>query len=176
MQRWILGTLTLLVCAAAVGGGIVLGSQIAAKPLADLHSSRALEDKGKSMLLEAAKSSSGSVSSVFETYPGHFTQLTARTRSGGGEQHRQLTDVFFVVDGDATEIVGGRMVDATESQPGEVRGTRVEGGESYPLHKGDVLHIPANIPHQTIVPAGRTFVYFVVKVGDQPARMVPASR
>jgi len=87
-----------------------------------------------------------------------------------------MSDDFFVVAGEGDVVTGGHMVDPKDTAPGEVRGTRVEGGQSHKLHKGDVLHIPPNVPHQTIIAPGQSFVYYVIKVGPPPARMVPASR
>jgi quercetin dioxygenase-like cupin family protein len=44
------------------------------------------------------------------------------------------------------------------------RGTAVTGGESHRVSVGDVVHIPANTPHQMLVDAGHQVTYFVVKV------------
>ena len=44
------------------------------------------------------------------------------------------------------------------------RGTRIEGGTPHVMHPGDIVHIAAGTPHQTVVDPGKTFVYFVVKI------------
>jgi mannose-6-phosphate isomerase-like protein (cupin superfamily) len=139
------------------------------------HSNESLTQKGASMLPEAAKKG-GLLSENLEAYPGSTTQLSVRTASGGGELHQHWQDNFFVVSGEATEIIGGKVVDPKETTPGEIRGTRVEGGESHLMHKGDVLHIAANTPHQMILAPGATFVYYVIKVEEPTARMSPAAK
>jgi quercetin dioxygenase-like cupin family protein len=68
------------------------------------------------------------------------------------------------------------MVDPKETTPGEIRGTRVDGGESHLLRKGDTFHVAANTPHQTILAPGATFVYYVIKVEEPTARMIPAAK
>ena len=86
-------------------------------------------------------------------------------RSGGGEAelHDKETDVFYIVDGSATFITGGKMVGGHVTAPGQTRGTGIEGGEVHHLTKGDVMVIPAGIPHwYKEVP--HSVSYFVVKV------------
>jgi quercetin dioxygenase-like cupin family protein len=51
--------------------------------------------------------------------------------------------------------------------PGEHRGSAVQGGTQTILNKGDVVHIPAGVSHQLLIPAGSTFVYFVIKVKEK---------
>ncbi len=172
MRGWIVAG-----CGLLAAGAMAVGAQVGlvAKPSAEYHSNQSLEEKGAALLAQAAKSG-GIASQPFETYAGSVTSMTARTASGGGELHKRLDDNFFAVSGEATEITGGHLVDGKDTTPDEVRGTRVEGGDAHVLHKGDVLHILANTPHQTIVAPGKTFVYYVVKVGEPPARMMPASR
>ncbi len=116
------------------------------------------------MLAEAQKSPGGISTVTLEKYPGHFTMLTVRTRSGGAEMHANWSDIFVVLDGDATEMTGGTIVDRKDGSDGETRGTKVDGGTPTPMHKGDVIHILPNVPHQILLAPGKTFTYFVVKV------------
>jgi quercetin dioxygenase-like cupin family protein len=48
-----------------------------------------------------------------------------------------------------------------------VRGTAVTGGERHRVSVGDIVHIPANTPHQMLVEAGHHVTYFVVKVASR---------
>ena len=86
-------------------------------------------------------------------------------RNGPGqvEVHDKETDVFYVTDGAATFITGGTMVGGKATGPGQMRGTDIQGGQTHHLSKGDVIVIPAGIPHWfKEVPA--SIHYFVVKV------------
>ena len=56
--------------------------------------------------------------------------------------------VFIIMDGEAEFITGGKLVNPKATEPGQTRGTGVEGGESHHLTKGDVITIPAKTPHQ----------------------------
>ncbi len=122
-----------------------------------------LMEKAKALKEKAAQSGTGSASIVLEKYPGHFTMLGFRDRSGGAELHKDYADIDVILDGTCTLIVGGTIPDARTTGPGEVRGTSIQGGESTTLHKGDILHIPANTPHQMLLPPGGTLTYFVIK-------------
>ena len=86
-----------------------------------------------------------------------------RDKAGIPEVHDADTDVFYIVDGDATFVVGGKLMEPKLESPGETRGLRIEGGEARKITKGDVLMIPRGVPHWfSEVP--KMVNYFVVKV------------
>lgn len=129
------------------------------------HWSRAeLMQRAKDLQQRAAEK--GSASEKLETYPHHYTMLAFRNRSGGGEVHQNFADVFYIVDGHATLITGGEVVDPKTTGPGETLGASVKGGSRQELKTGDVVHIPAGMPHQMILGEGETVTYFVVKVEE----------
>lgn len=94
-----------------------------------------------------------------------YKVLAARRAGMPGqvEIHEHDTDVIFVTEGSATFVTGGTTKDAKPTDPGEIRGTSTTGGTVHHLTKGDVIIVPAGVPHWfTEVPG--TFLYFVVKV------------
>lgn len=124
-----------------------------------------LAQRGKA-LLDQARAGSGSAGITLARYHGHYTMLTARTASGGGELHQHYADFLIVVDGEGTEMTGGTMVDPKEGANGEIRGKTLEGATPHVLHKGDVIHIPAGTPHQAIEAPGQSIVIYVIKVEE----------
>lgn len=85
-----------------------------------------------------------------------------RDKGGIPEVHDADNDVFYILDGEATFVVGGKVIDPKVESPGETRGTRIEGGQSLRLAKGDVIVIPRGVPHWfSEVP--KMVNYFVVK-------------
>ena len=70
-----------------------------------------------------------------------------RTGPGQVEIHDHETDIFYVTDGEATFVTGGTIVGAKQTAPGQTRGTDLHGGQSVRLKKGDVITIPAGVPH-----------------------------
>ena len=161
-----------LACGAMVGSAAMVSAQntpAAAPPVIqtqpEVLNFEALAQQGKE-LLEKAKAGNGSAGITLANYNGHYTMLTARTQSGGGEQHKHFADFLFVIDGEGTELTGGTLVDAKEGPNGEVRGTRLEGATPHVLHKGDVIHIPAGTPHQAIEAPGQSITIYVIKVQE----------
>jgi uncharacterized RmlC-like cupin family protein len=83
------------------------------------------------------------------------------------------TDIYFVQDGEGSLVYGGKLEGGTERRPGEWGGGKIVGGTEQKLVAGDIASAPAGMPHQFLVPAGKTFAYFTVKVAKQD--MPPAS-
>lgn len=98
------------------------------------------------------------------TYDNHLIGISHREGDGSAELHETQTDIMIVDTGNATLVVGGKMVAPKTVKPHEVRGTSIEGGEIKQLSPGDIVHIPANIPHQLKIAAGTKFTYLVIKV------------
>jgi quercetin dioxygenase-like cupin family protein len=86
-----------------------------------------------------------------------------RVTSGTAELHEHDTDLFYVVEGSATFVTGGTLVEPKESGPGEIRAKGITGGVEHHLVKGDVIVIPKGVAHQYTAVEG-TFLYYVVKV------------
>ena len=63
------------------------------------------------------------------------------------EIHMKEADLFYVIDGSATQVLGGTVIGGKETAPGQVRGSKIDGGVSYRLSKGDVMWVPAGVPH-----------------------------
>jgi quercetin dioxygenase-like cupin family protein len=56
-------------------------------------------------------------------------------------------------------------VEPRTTGPGEIRGKSITGGVSKKMAAGDVIHVPAKIPHQMLVPKSLSFE--VVKVDSK---------
>jgi len=93
---------------------------------------------------------------------GYKVHASRREGPGMAEVHNFETDVVYVLEGTALVITGGTMVDPKVTERGQVRGSMIRGGESRRIGKGDVVVIPAGVPHWfKEVPEPLT--YFVVK-------------
>jgi hypothetical protein len=101
-------------------------------------------------------------------YGDHRFRLLYRDADGAPEQHDAIVDTVIVQSGEGILQLGGTMVGKRAgSGPGEYVGTRLDGGERYPLSAGDIVHIPATIPHSFLVPAGKHITYVLVKFPDK---------
>jgi quercetin dioxygenase-like cupin family protein len=98
----------------------------------------------------------------FKVQTGH------RTGPGEVEVHERDTDVFYILEGTATFVTGGKAVEPRTTSAGEIRAKEITGGQERKLAKGDVIVIPRGVPHWFKQVEG-TFVYFVVKVVEGAA-------
>ncbi len=86
-----------------------------------------------------------------------------RMEPGRVEVHAYETDVIYVLQGEATFVTGGRLLDGAPTAPGEIRGTRLEGGVTRSLVPGDVVVVPRGTPHWFSEIRQAPFLHFVVK-------------
>ena len=100
-------------------------------------------------------------------YGTHAVMIAHREASGEAELHETQADLFIVQTGAATLKIGGTMVDAKSTGPGEMRGPSISGGEEKKLAPGDVVHIPAKVPHQVMLAKGQEFTYALVKIDEK---------
>jgi mannose-6-phosphate isomerase-like protein (cupin superfamily) len=114
-----------------------------------------------------AQGPEGAASSKLNEYPTSFTMIALRGKDGGAEVHENYADFFFVVQGSAKLLSGGTVQDGKTVSEGEIRGKSVMNGAETTLNQGDIVHIPATVPHQLLLPTGGTFLYFVIKVKEK---------
>ena len=97
----------------------------------------------------------------------HALSISHRDKNGMVEVHEKLVDVLVVQSGEATLMVGGEVVGPKSTGPGEIQGDSIKGGVSKKVSTGDIIHIPAGVPHQFFVDPGKQITYFVLKVAAQ---------
>lgn len=92
----------------------------------------------------------------------HKVHASRRETPGVAEVHMRDTDIIYVLEGSATILTGGSVVDGKTTSTDEIRGRSITGGTEQRLAKGDVFIVPNGVPHWfTQVQA--PFLYYVVK-------------
>jgi mannose-6-phosphate isomerase-like protein (cupin superfamily) len=132
----------------------------------DHYTPQALQNLAKP-LQEKAASTTGSASDTLQKYGVDYTMLSFRSKDGVAELHEKFADIFIVVDGSATLLSGGELANPTSAGAGDMHGTEILHATTTSLAKGDIVHIPANTPHQLLIPKNGTLLYFVVKVKEK---------
>jgi mannose-6-phosphate isomerase-like protein (cupin superfamily) len=97
------------------------------------------------------------------TAPDLLVSGSHRDKAGQVEVHDKETDVIYVIDGDATFVTGGTMIGGKVTKAGQSLGTDINGGETHRLSKGDVIVVPAGVPHW-FKEVPHSVSYYVVKV------------
>lgn len=79
------------------------------------------------------------------------------------EVHKNAADVWIALKGKSSFILGGKLVKPTENSPGEFNAESISGGERREILPGDVVDIPAGIPHQ-IDARGSRAEFLIIKI------------
>jgi mannose-6-phosphate isomerase-like protein (cupin superfamily) len=116
------------------------------------------------------KMQNGLASEVLAKYDNHAIQTVHREASGQAEYHENQIDVIMVRKGEGQIVIGGKVVDGKTTAPGEIRGAKIEGGETHELKAGDVLHIPVKTPHQVLLKKGQKVDYIAIKIDAPPVK------
>jgi cupin len=107
---------------------------------------------------------------------------TSGAQAGGGIEHSQITEIYHVIEGNATLVTGGSMDNLTEFPADHpvvtvlngpsTRGGPIQNGVSRKIGPGDVVIIPPNTPHWFSEISSDQIVYLVVRV--DPHKVLPA--
>jgi mannose-6-phosphate isomerase-like protein (cupin superfamily) len=60
--------------------------------------------------------------------------------------HEKDAELFYMIDGTATLVTGGKLVEGTKDGD-NWRGKAIEGGKAQKMSKGDFMLVPAGVPH-----------------------------
>jgi mannose-6-phosphate isomerase-like protein (cupin superfamily) len=94
----------------------------------------------------------------------HVLSISHREENGRAEVHKTKADVMVIQSGTARLVSGGEVIEPVTTAPNELQGSGIKGGESRVVGPGDVIEIPAGIPHQFFLAPGTQITYFLVKV------------
>jgi cupin len=107
---------------------------------------------------------------------------TSGAQAGGGIEHSQITEIYHVIEGNATLVTGGSMDNRSEFPPDSpvvtvlngpsTRGGPIQNGVTRKIGPGDVVIIPPNTPHWFSEITSDQIVYLVVRV--DPHKILPA--
>jgi len=85
------------------------------------------------------------------------------------ELHDASDDVYYVLEGSATLVLGGKLDAPKEVEPGEWRSPRIIDGKTYEITKGDLLVVPRGTPHQRST-ANKDFTMILIKIYAEPLK------
>src|SRR5881397_265442 len=88
------------------------------------------------------------------------------------ELHDLSDDVYYVLDGTATLVLGGRLEDPKKTDPGEWRSPRIIDGKTFEIKKGDLVIVPRGTPHQRST-ANQNFTMILIKIYAEPLKKRP---
>ncbi|MGA2558618.1 MAG: hypothetical protein ABSF17_02980 [Terracidiphilus sp.] len=148
----------------AIIASVATGAFAQSQPRAEVFPSAQIHDQLEGLVKQAE--SSGSSGATLGEYGTHAVKISERAASGGAEMHAHFVDIFYVTAGKATLITGGQIVAPRKGDDGETTGTGILDGKAHPIGVGDVVHIPAGVPHQLLVAPGSHYSAVVIKVKE----------
>ena len=77
----------------------------------------------------------------------YSANLEYRTAVGPAAVHEHEAEMFYVLDGSATLVTGGKLANEKRTNAENLTGTAIEGGTAQAVSKGDVVIVPENTPH-----------------------------
>ena len=96
-----------------------------------------------------------------------------KNRTGAAaELHDASDDVYYVLDGSATLVLGGKLEDPKETDPGEWRSPKIIDGKTFEIKKGDLVVVPRGTPHQRST-ANKDFTMILIKIYAEPLKKRP---
>jgi mannose-6-phosphate isomerase-like protein (cupin superfamily) len=87
------------------------------------------------------------------------------------ELHDASDDVYYVLEGGATLVLGGRLDSPKEVEPGEWRSPHIIDGKTFEIRKGDLVVVPRGTPHQRNT-ANKDFTMILIKIYAEPLKPV----
>lgn len=99
---------------------------------------------------------------LFDKSDKYMVHASRRDQPGLGELHTKDADIIYVLEGTATFVTGGTLVEPRNIAADEIRGKEISGGETRKMVKGDVIIVPAGTPHW-FKEVSNPFLYYVVK-------------
>jgi mannose-6-phosphate isomerase-like protein (cupin superfamily) len=94
----------------------------------------------------------------------HTAWVAHREADGLAEIHERWADLMFVISGEATLLLGGKVLESQMGSPGELRGRQIVGGKKRAIRQGDVVQVPAGMPHQFLITNGGQITFFTMKI------------
>jgi mannose-6-phosphate isomerase-like protein (cupin superfamily) len=85
------------------------------------------------------------------------------------ELHDASDDVYYVLEGGATLVLGGKLDAPKEVEPGEWRSPRIIDGKTFEITKGDLVVVPRGTPHQRST-ANKDFTMILIKIYQDPLK------
>ena len=79
--------------------------------------------------------------------PPYNANLEYRAAVGPASIHEKEAEMFYVIDGTATMITGGKLTKESRTNAENLTGTGIEGGTPREIAKGDFIIVPENTAH-----------------------------
>jgi mannose-6-phosphate isomerase-like protein (cupin superfamily) len=117
-------------------------------------------------LAAKVQGSTGQAAYYIPGVAGRQVLMIRRDKTGEAEVHTDMDDTIVIESGTGKFRIGGTITGSHQIAPTEWRGGNMTGWHEYSVSVGDLLLIPAGVPHQAVVTSG-PFTYLAVKTSNK---------
>lgn len=82
------------------------------------------------------------------------------------EIHELKWDLYVILDGSGTVLVGGERVGWVGGRPAEEQRPELRGARPFAVTEGDIVHVPARVWHQVVLEPGAKMTYALINVNE----------
>jgi len=105
-------------------------------------------------------------------YRPHSVSIVHREGYTQPEIHERKWDLYVILEGSGTVLMGGERTGwVNDGRPPEQQRPGLAGATEFRVTEGDILHVPARVWHQLLLPEGRSMTYALINVNEpEPAQ------
>jgi mannose-6-phosphate isomerase-like protein (cupin superfamily) len=104
-------------------------------------------------------------------YRPHSMSIVLREGYTQPEIHQLKWDIYVVLEGSGTVLMGGVRTNWRADLPPEQQRPQLNGAEAFPVTAGDIVHIPARVWHQLVLEEGQSMLYALININEpQPTQ------
>lgn len=89
--------------------------------------------------------------------------------------HEKDAELMVVLQGAGNIVTGGKLVEEKRNNANNLSGSSITGGNSQAVAHGDMLIVPANVPHQVIPTGAAPIVLMTLHVPHPAMNWPPAN-
>jgi mannose-6-phosphate isomerase-like protein (cupin superfamily) len=99
-------------------------------------------------------------------YRPHSMSIVLREGYTQPEIHQLKWDMYVVLEGSGTVLMGGLRTNWIEGLPAEQQHPGLEGATPFRVTKGDIIHVPARVWHQLVLEEGQSMLYALININE----------
>lgn len=99
-------------------------------------------------------------------YRPHSMSIVLREGYTQPEIHQLKWDIYVVLEGSGTVLMGGLRSNWVDGRPAEEQRPGLTGAEAFRVTKGDIIHVPARVWHQLLLDEGQSMLYALININE----------
>ena len=137
----------IVIAALSFTAGLAFAQQKGAPPTPKLFTNNAEIQELIAKSKAARKEGQAIVTQRILSLAPYNANLEYRASVGPASVHEKEAEMFYVIDGSATMVTGGKLTQESRTNAENLTGTGIDGGDSRSIAKGDFIIVPQGTPH-----------------------------